>query len=83
MFCFLEFGLGGLVHPGRVQHGNLEWGSGTENVMHLFLDRGKENGETKKFLNPKQWHGALCDTKFCGIFYFLFDIFAFLFPDSI
>lgn len=41
-----------------------------ENVMHLFLDRGKENGETKKFINPKQWHGALCDTKFCGIFLF-------------
>lgn len=51
-----------------------------ENVMHLSLDRGKENGETKKFINPKQWHGALCDTKLCGIFYFLlFDIFAFLF----
>lgn len=50
-----------------------------ENVMHLLLDRGKENGETKKFINPKQWHGALCDTKLCGIFYFLLDIFTFLF----
>lgn len=73
VISFLEFGLGGLVHPGRVWQPGMGFGN-RENVMHLSFDRGKENGETKKFINPKQWHGALCDTKFAEFFIFFFDI---------
>ena len=74
VFSYKQFGMG---------FGN------RENAMHLFFfslfpcDEGEKRMEKQKISlsQNNEWHGALCDTKLCGIFFFFsFDLLHLFFP---
>ena len=82
--CSLQVWLGGSIHPGRVvwnvsgaYNGVRDQGNApSSSSPSLSLGGGLVKGPRKKGKRPtlkaKQWHGALCDTKFPFYYLFLF-----------
>ena len=78
LFSLRDWLLGGLIRPGWVfSYKQFGMGFGNrENAMHLFFslflcDEGEKRMEKQKISlsQNNEWHGALCDTKLCGIFF--------------
>ena len=89
LFSLRDWLLGGLIRPGWVfSYKQFGMGFGNrENAMHLFFslflcDEGEKRMEKQKISlsQNNEWHGALCDTKLCGIFFFFFDLLHLFFP---